>query len=216
MKTHQQKADIIAKKVAKHLKTKIESYLGEGSEGYAFLLKNGQVLKLTSSSQEYIQSTLLVGRVSKHICRIYKTYRIQDTEFAGFICRYAIIQEFLDTSNKDYLSELNENTDLFLAFRLTLHLSSGFEGVVEPNEEQIGRFLEEAEEFLDANPPKDPRLNNLIQQSRDLTEEVTSISMRNMDFHSGNVGFRGDDLVLFDLGFSANISKVHDEILTLS
>jgi serine/threonine protein kinase len=79
-------------KITKAEKLKLEKLgyilkqaLGSGAYGTAYLLKNGNVLKVTSDDLEARTSGAIVNRNNKHIAKIYRVFRFSSNKERFFI-----------------------------------------------------------------------------------------------------------------------------------
>ena len=84
-----------------HPKIKISNRLGGGNRGEAYLLENGNVLKVTYDDKEYTTAMILKNRKLKHIVDIYDGWSFEyiDTEGYSHVL-FAIIEEYVDVNSQ--------------------------------------------------------------------------------------------------------------------
>lgn len=189
------------------LNTSIRRHLGEGSQGHAYLLKNGKVLKVTGQHSEYHTSTTIIGLQSPYINRIYDTFLIKDLGDTF----YGVLQEYLDTSCQSDLGDMEEyayeefNTDFWDLFRYVYH-------------EDPLEFSEEYAQLISAMEYDGHKV--YVDYMKDLLAilyEVDRLDIKSVDILDLNLGMKNGRLVQFDLGYTHTSREVKKqvEILTL-
>ena len=189
-------SDDLSKAVAKKLGVRVTSYLGGGSQGHAYLLDNDMVMKLTNQDSEYYVSTSLVGKKLKHICHIYETYKLINVNCDY---RYAIIQEYLDTSETCLTNEFEIDTNINDRARMMIHYKF--------SKPSVERFNELYNKFPDCKAEFD--------NYRKVTIACFEAGMGYADILYSNLGMRGDELVLFDLGYSTTYPEKNGKTLSI-
>lgn len=177
-----------------------------GTNGTAFDLGNGKVLKVTRDQKEAATSAVLVGKELANVVRIYAVWRFKDTDF------YGILQEKLEPLPD---AEGKAFNDALIATRLPVWIhKSGydFEKAKEMTKQHI--LSQVKEKFKDnVNSPEAQKFAHAINDKWNML--VKKFSMRDMfntlkqlgidfaDFHAGNLMRRADGtLALIDLGQS--------------
>lgn len=177
-----------------------------GTNGTAFDLGNGKVLKITRDQKEAATSAVLIGKELTNVVRIYAVWRFKDTNF------YGILQEKLeplpDADGKAF-------NDALIATRLPVWIhKSGydFERAKEMTKHHI--LSQVKEKFKDnANSPEaqkfahsiNDKWNMLVKRfnMREMFNTLKQLGIDFADFHAGNLMRRSDGtLVLIDLGQS--------------
>lgn len=189
-----------------YLNTSIRRYLGQGSQGHAYLLKNGKVLKVTGQHSEYYTSTTIIGLQSPHINRIYDTFVVKDLGDT----LYGILQDWLDTSCEDTLYYMEEyaweefKTDFWDLFRYVYH-------------EDPLEFNEEYEQLISAMEYDGHK--TFVSYMKDLLAilyEADRLDIKSVDILDSNLGIKNGRLVQFDLGYTNTSREIKKEVEILT
>lgn len=177
-----------------------------GTNGTAFDLGNGKVLKVTRDQKEAAASAVLVGKELENVVRIYAVWRFKDTNF------YGILQEKLEPLPA---AEGKEYDDAIVATRLPVWIhKSGYD--FEKAKELTKQYIvsQVKEKFKDnLNSPEaqqfaraiNDKWNLLVKKynMRGMFNTLKELGVNFVDFHAGNLMRRPDGtLVLIDLGQS--------------
>jgi hypothetical protein len=205
--TFRQPADVsygrqIADELAEHLCLEVVECLGEGLQGQAFLMNSGQVLKVTNDESEYFVCTSLINKSVKHIYKIYSTYRLRVN--GGDL--FGILEERLDTSEVESLNEFQMVTEFPNSCMLFINDNTY------SNPSDYSELRSEADSIIRAYP----KYTFFVNQYLEMTLACLNVGVSNSDMHSGNVGRKGDHLVVFDLGFSDTVFKEEGFTLSMS
>lgn len=68
-------------------------YLGSGTNGHAYKLSDGRVLKQTTDRSEAVNSKKLIGQNVEHLANVYNVYKLKENENI-----YIIILEYIPQS----------------------------------------------------------------------------------------------------------------------
>lgn len=200
-----QTIDQFANSVAEKIGHKVVSFLGKGSQGYAFDLGGNLILKITSDKSEAIEALRLVGQKNKHIGDFYNVY-----DFKSYPGVYAIIREklFLDV---DKTEAMFERFDRFLAGLglkpynvrdLIMHSDSKYTQVFDDGVKNLNR--------------QDPN-NYAIMDIIAMIDEVRSKQIRSFDSSvKYNFGFKPNgDIAYYDIGYSSRKEKPNFQRIAL-
>ena len=83
-----------------HPEIRISERLGKGNNGIAYLLENGNVLKITHDHEEYATATILKNKQLRHIINIYDCWCLKYDNEAHSNTLFAIIEEYIDTNSR--------------------------------------------------------------------------------------------------------------------
>ncbi len=166
--------------------------LGEGTQGTAFLLKNGKVLKITEDQTEAKASAIIAGKMTNNLVRVERVFLFGKTGLYGIVMENLEPLSGLEEDFWDNFRDLFEDIDpgktikwkeleSLIYYKLQ---DDGYE------EDEIYGYLDEAEE------------NNLPQ----IINELYKYGIVFWDYHGKNLMKRGNQTVLIDLGYS-NINK---------
>ena len=172
-------------------------FIGGGTQGYAFRFGD-KVLKITRDEYEASTCSYLMSLGNKHpnIYNIYKVGKFTFKKATMKIKVYFIVQEFLNDPNYEIRTVL-ETYDW--------DLNVGFSPDDFSTEEELEEHVHERvmEKF------GNPKISKYAVQAFSAAKYLWDIGVRSSqsgdlwnDWHSMNVGMRGDDLVLFDVGYS--------------
>lgn len=178
---------------------KLIQKLGQGSYGIAYRLNNGKVVKFTGDPEEANTSNELIKSTNKHVIQIYDVLKIK-LKIGESI--YAIIEEELNT-NIDMSELIDDFNDAWMKEYPKLEGKRFYAF--------LDAYLEEEEYELLSQRAKElvSKYSSLGQKHIKFVEDIISafkyLSSKQIiwrDLHSGNVGKRGDDYVIFDFGLS--------------
>ena len=191
----------VAVAVAKCLGTRIQQSLGDGTCGQAFLLWNGQVLKLTEDKSEYHMSKTLVNRPIPHVNEVYRCLKVNHTPTSSEY--YCIVQKYVQ-----------QDTPLHrFAERIEMDDSSSYTQLIREYMSNRLSWSDMCEEFdiimHNLNSEKfggnKGMLQHLFEQWKEIAKYVVhETSYTGNDFFVKNSGWDADrqQLVMFDLGYS--------------
>lgn len=186
------------------LNTSIRSHLGEGSQGHAYLLKNGKVLKVTGQHSEYHTSTAIIGLQSPYINRIYDTFLIKDLGDTF----YGILQEYLDTSCQSVLGDMEEIVKVCFDLNIFVLLRYDFRDDKDYFYHEWGRLMD----FFEGDD-----MIEYLKDMLNIVEEAERLGIQDLDIIDLNLGMKNGRLVQFDLGYTKTSREIKKqvEILTL-
>ena len=188
--------------------------LGKGTQGVAFGMGSGRVLKVTQDRQEALASNVIRGKKLKHVVEIYDVFRFKDTSF------YGIIEERLQPLPAGLAAEFREairQTNLYNIFERTYDWDIIVELIynyVESHVKKIHGKLSSA--HAAGTVARVDQLVELLEKTLHLPEmidELKSHGIKFVDFHPGNLMKRGSDYVVIDLGYSAVQGGREPEVL---
>lgn len=195
--------------LAKHLNLKVTENLGIGSQGEAFLLSDGRVLKVTEDKSEYHVSTNLAYKPYENINTIYKTYKFK---YKGTF-RFGIIQKFVSQEYREDLKDFENEYGMHstvqdLAYK-DINLWE-FKRIVKENikyvMEDYALTEEEREKYL-----------WFIEQYNLIGRSFHKMPQGGCDFFYRNSGYDAENnkIVAIDLGYSNSYTKREGEVLEL-
>lgn len=198
-------AQVKANEISNHLGFgNIGNRLGKGGNGFAYMLSNGEVLKLTADTGEVDGALKLINKTPNHLAIPRIVYRIIDTKTKESF--FAIIMEFIPDKPKElfnqYRSKLNlinpfgyEFGSIFIDFfknRKSFDYDATIKvlnGILTENKE-VGVSDKERKEIYDF-------MLGLVEIKR----ELIFYQIRSLDFTVfDNLGYKNDKLVYFDYG----------------
>ena len=175
--------------------------LGAGSNGIAMLLRDGRVLKATYDKSEAHASMAIKGKKFKHVIHIDDVFQFPPMKGESNV--YGIVQEKLEPISDE---ERNEFTDMAVA---DVEVESGmFSRIWQlPNwQDIVDNAMEGAgENGKEGQRQKTAHALKVLQQKYQMDQIVAELRKAGIaygDFHGGNIGKRGNDYVVMDLGHS--------------
>ena len=168
--------------------TKGAKELGEGTQGVAFLLKNGKVLKITEDESEAKSSAIIAGKMTNYLVRVERVFSFGETNLFGIVMENL---EPLSGIEQDFWNDFRnlfedidpgelinwKKMESLIYYKLE---DEGYE------QDDIYAYLHEAEQ------------NNLPQ----IVNELYKYGIIFWDYHGDNLMKRGKQTVLIDLGYS--------------
>ncbi len=159
--------------------------LGKGMDGVAYkLISKGKVLKITRSESEYLNMTKLIGQNNENLVHVYKTGKYQNGA-------YFIVMELLDK-----LDERTENIISNIWFSIRHQKIDG---------KYLKNFFYKIDDFTNISLLKyfdDKYVDydiNILRQLDEINKQAKKNKIDIIDFHIGNLGMRGDKIVMFDI-----------------
>ena len=173
----------------------VQKRLGEGGYGYAYLLDNGRVLKVTTDEREAKASNLIIGRNFQNVAKIFRVWR-----YTKYYNWFFIEQEKLEKINKKEVSKwLQSDFNEFL--NLESFLLQIFKNEINVSEAKSILNNYEDKEFYDF-------ASDMINAAKDLL----SLNIIWKDLHEDNIMKNGNIFKVIDLGFSKSPGRVTDVI----
>lgn len=161
-----------AEEAAKQFNTKIDSYLGSGEFGEAYLTIDDKVIKITPSESEASFAKEISGKQIPHIVNIYNVIQLNNN-------LYAIYQEYLNTEDQSIEYHFHQALELFDMY------SSDFQHF----------------DIDDVEDPEsiDPGLVKFIDEIGWAITMAQRNGIQYPDIHDENIGKRGNEYVIFDV-----------------
>ncbi|MHB8407977.1 MAG: 2'-5' RNA ligase family protein [Acidiferrobacterales bacterium] len=166
-----------------------DKVLGTGTQGVAFLMGDGNVLKVTQDETEARASQNIKKKKLKHIVNIYDVFQLGDSGWFG------ICQEKLTPVTS---AEGKKFHDAIIHFESCV----GDENYDMPWEQLKSEAVRIAtkDNTLERTQTAIQTLESF--QFPDIIGELADQEIEFMDYHGGNLCKRGTDYVLIDLGYS--------------
>lgn len=163
--------------------------IGQGNYGYAFVLGNNRILKLTSDDDETKLSSLLINKELDNVVNIYRVFRFKDNEYTFFI-------------------EEEKLHPLPLKIASMLESNYSFCGTIAnflrnyDDEKDMWQKIKEAEQVLNIHFPQN-FIFDMIAAKQQLKQNSIN---KYRDFHQGNVLFdpATNNYKLIDLGITSS------------
>lgn len=178
-----------------------KSLLGMGTQGCAFSLNNGKVLKVTSDHTEARACSVLKGINSKYISHVFDVFSFPDSDFFGIV-----LEKLNELSGGEKKQLKNAVTAVSLANTFDVF---HFEGTQFANWQSFfEKTLEMERQFAAAGIPVkniDPHIKTLKRFNIDkIMDELSSRRIDFADYTENNLMKRQDGTyVINDLGYSA-------------
>lgn len=195
--------------LAKHLNLEVTENLGVGSQGEAFLLSDGRVLKVTNDKSEYYVSTNLARKPYENINTIYKTYKFK---YQGTF-RFGIIQKFVSQEYREDLKYFEEEYGMHGTVQDLAHKDINlweFKRIVKENIKYV------KDSFTLTEEGKEKYLW-FIEQYNLIGRSFHKMPQGGCDFFYRNSGYDAESnkIVAIDLGYSTSYTKREGEVLEL-
>lgn len=158
-----------------------DRYLGGGSYGIAFLLKDHTVLKITCDQTEGKAASFLVGKRLENVAEVYEVYRLPKSDL------HVIVMEYIPDSLAD--------DDSFGEYLHEIILKVLYTPGVSKKEKMILAIEYLREEPFDENSD----MSNGVSYALEALEKAGVVWL---DFHNGNMGMKGGRLYVYDIGQS--------------
>lgn len=175
--------------------------LGTGTQGTAFEIQGGKVLKLTSDSSEAISSLRLKGKNTKYIAKIYDVFVFPQTKVFG------IVQEKLIKLSSHEDQELTDAIrDLSLILTLSPRSQTDFETILLKVHDwvEFEEAVTDAAEYSEGYANRAREALEILQKFKVdmMMSELVALGIKFRDYHSDNIMKRGSEYVLIDIGYS--------------
>jgi hypothetical protein len=184
----------ISKYYANLLDVEIVSLFDSGLNGAAYLTSKNTVIKITPSYNEANAVYKLINKQkTKNLKHIAEYYDIKQISLNNEIY-YAIHLELLKLDcniyvlYREYLKLIDEHNKIFNNY--LSHYKS----------KHIKILYQEIRDRIN------PKLRKFILQLIELIEELENINIENEDLHAGNLGYKNDNLAIFDILTSDEIN----------
>lgn len=202
----------LSKALELHPKIKVLNRLGGGSRGEAYLLEDGNVIKVTYDNEEYTTAMILKNRKLKHIVCFYDGWSFEYIDDEGYSnTLFAIIEEHVDTKSQI------EMTRKFISFFKHTWFSIYFSDI-EPKQratfDDLDEYMRHPLQYQDAinftrqyimsegekYNLKDEFGNMYDQLAYAYLELYQNAPNSHLDLNDGNIGFTSDGVLkVFDM-----------------
>lgn len=162
--------------------------IGHGSQGSAYDIGFNKIIKITRQALEYEQSKNIEGKDTENIIKVFKTTMIQ----IGDEIRYGILAEKLTTPPKTIIDIVD--TLFFNDFPTKFELYH--EMVLDLENKDLNNWLLETFE-TETNVSM---AKAILKQIIEIIIEANIYQINDCELHGGNVAFRHNKLIYFDLG----------------
>jgi hypothetical protein len=181
-----EKFKLFAKRVSEKLNLPEPKYLAEGFFGLAFVIDDKRILKITTDQSEALNAKKIIGKSNNFITNIF--------DVRGFTFNnenyYVIILEKVKT-DFDYINGIIENLINWFSENYEKDFVSWLTEGEFPDLEKL-----EIELYND-----NKKLYKFFVNFVELKKELLLNNIKSSDFmNATNLGFRGKDIVAFDLG----------------
>lgn len=177
--------------------------LGTGTQGTAYDLGGGRVLKVTDDHNEAIAALKLKGKSYKRLAKIFDVFRFKDGP-------YGILQEKLSPLNPQEKKEFDEALILTAVTSGIKRFHTWEKGVEDVYSWRIPDLMKRMK--LSYDDPKAKSLHQQVDAALDLLEkkyglpeinkELLSAGIQFYDYQAANLMKRGSDYILIDTGLS--------------
>lgn len=197
-----------AKRIAEKLGYNVQPILvGKGTQGFAFDLNNGMIIKITSDKTEANEAIKLLGKHNNYIGDFYRVYNISPP----YQNVYVILREKLELT-----SESEEKFDVAYRNFYKFLTDNGMNGydvkdiIVHGATEKLNRIVQ----FINDD-------NSYLAESArvilNVIQELIKENIRSIDFNSENFGLKKNgNLAYYDIGYSENKDDVNFDQLSIS
>jgi hypothetical protein len=187
--------------------------IGEGSNGTAYLVSDGTVLKITKDKTEAQAMTKFVGKQSHYVVDVYRVISIGNT-------LYALSMEKLNPPDPDW-KKFFVATEKYFSMEEPVTSETVAAFAAQWQQEMPAEAMVRADgmdDWGDINPGDDVKLDKLnikqgvkwpgpfdekkIHWMQGLANELARYDIKFGDMNTGNVMKRGGDHVVIDLGMS--------------
>jgi 2'-5' RNA ligase len=204
------KIDDFASKIANKLGHEVTDFLGSGTQGYAFELSNGEVMKITSDKTEALEAMKLVGKDNKHLGGFNKVYRLPNKNI------YIILRESLDVDQNKYLKLIDDSFhewDEHLKDDDKYYPPNTALGIYNDQSRfNQTKFKNTVDKIKEIGVEKFPASMQFIG----VIEDMIKNNIRSTDVGGDNMGFKKDGtLAFYDLGYSDDGSADKIDVIDL-
>lgn len=175
--------------------------LGQGTQGTAFDIGSGQVLKITKDSKEAQASNKIKGDKLKYVCNITDVFRFKDD------LAYGIVQEQLKQLSAEEKKDFNSKL-IFTGLPVWLKKAQSWDAATE----SVFNYVEKKKAKGDVQSPEGKRMIQWADQFMDSLEneynvrgsweELKGKGVSFSDYQADNLMKRGSEYVLIDIGLS--------------
>jgi serine/threonine protein kinase len=172
----------------------LNGVLGAGTQGVAYSVSSGQVLKVTQDKSEAIAAAHVVNKSFKNVYKVFKVFEIGQSPRGQL---FGILQEKLAPVPQ---------TETLL--RNLLEFDGGLTYPLNHNEYETPEDLEYVKEIITVTGQADgmsdqiPQVTAAVSQIINGLREIKSVGITYGDLHIGNIMKRGANYVLIDFGYS--------------
>jgi hypothetical protein len=193
---------VTAEQIAQLLSLSITSVLGEGTAGYAYMLSDGRVLKITGDRTEAILAEMLIDKNFEHIAPHYDVTEVRVNNET--LC-YAII--------KAYVEPIEQHPNYKQIGSTLSHINF--------SRKKIRGFTKNPLVVYDLyKDPTEPFYQMEISQEmlevwKSIIFDIRSLGVSSYDIYPENCGIYAGKIVVFDLGYvkgtnKKNVTKIID------
>lgn len=192
----------LAKSIAEKLGLRIVNYLGGGSNGFAFDIGGGKILKISADIGEADAAAKLLRANPKYIAKVYNLYKIFDSE--KNLSFYSIIEENVEDKPVDkfkrYSNVINTimpNGMSLTDFYISMMKKFDFNNLIE-----LGKgILTDKPELNISNSERNEAYNYLLGLLN-IKKELVSLGINKSNDYSNveNIGYDNGVLKYFDFG----------------
>jgi ribosomal protein S18 acetylase RimI-like enzyme len=188
--------------------------IGGGENGMAYSLSPQLVLKITGDASEASASSKLKGREAKHLVKIYNVYKLTSNQFEGKDI-YAIVLEKINTAAQGRIeSMVNQMDDMIYK---ALDEKEDFDKIMLTYMMNPDYYEDVYHDVIEDIIGDHPDLSTLYNQFLDLIDELRDHGINSGDFLTmDNLGYRGNDLVYFDIGAADRVDFGKRKVKTMA
>lgn len=201
--------------------------LGHGQMGLAFDIGSGKILKATTDPAEAKASFKLVNRKLKHVVNVYKVYQLKnigESKQPIFVIELEKLQELPEAEAQEFNDLCAElfSVDHSVNDRLRGPIMSLATGKLDEMIDKMYRiWSEEIRTELEykvgspINNKKEQKMVELLKKKHDwfmttlkkfqleeMVKDLLSVKIKFADYKAENIGKRGQEYVVFDIGVS--------------
>ena len=169
--------------------------IGHGHFGSAYDVGFNKILKLTRDEKEYDNAQILQNKDTEHLVKIFKSDVI-DLGEGGKGIYWAILMEKLIKPSKNVIDIVDTLTFNDFPGKYEHWYEKSLYNIEQFPEKELNSWL--LDTFENENTVNNAR--HILKQMIEIKKEAKEMGMSTVDLHGGNVGFKHDKLVLFDLG----------------
>jgi cytidyltransferase-like protein len=182
-------------------------FLGKGTRGVALKIDESRVLKLTNDRREAVASNKLMMLGSpKHVVKIYDVFRLKKYSLWG------IVQENLKPLSANEKIEFDSCTIEGPVIISDLIKTANGTWDFEQFKSEIRKKYGEKDDVYSSAMESIEKLEQKYHVDK-MVEELNSIGIKFLDYHSGNIMKRGDEYVVIDIGYSDVVNGKEPDVL---
>ena len=206
-------------KLQKRLRMQSSRFLGAGSKGAVFDIGGNRILKVTSDVKDVSSAMKLKGRRLEHVTTIHDVFQM-DPPPGVSIDIFGVVADKVDVLTEDEMNRFNEafqyvrdssDSDKLMSLLASNKLKEFFDALredlqKEELENMRGGSLTKRQRALAELPDKIERRVRMIWDRlrefkvTDMVEELSSNGVLYADYKGDNLGRRGGEYVLLDVG----------------